>query len=163
VGGDRREQRGLSDMRNVSWVHRLKPASSAKTRVLTAALMWTIVGTALALFGTRWVLAESLPWTAVLLAAAVGVGVLKAIYVLERSARRAVVRIRQRGDDRCIGGFFSPKAWLFVVAMATLGRFLRGGLLPRSVVGLLYVAVGTALLMACRRLWSAWLHFEAAA
>lgn len=142
------------------WVNQYKPAASARTRVLAAALMWTIVGGALAYFGVRWVLAGSMPLTAVLLAAAVGVGALKALYALERSARRAVDRIQKRGDDRCIGGFFSPKAWLFVVAMATLGRFLRGGLLPRPVVGLLYVAVGTALLLACRRLWSAWYHFD---
>ncbi len=141
-------------------VDRFKPAVSARTSVLAAALMWTIVGGALAYFGVRWVLAGSMALTAVLLAAAVGVGVLKAVYALERSARQAVDRIQQRGDDRCIGGFFSPKAWLFVVAMACLGSFLRGGLLPRPVVGLLYVAVGTGLLLVCRRLWSAWYHFD---
>jgi len=146
-----------------AWVNRFKPAASAKTRVLAAALMWTVVGGTLAFFGTQWVVSGSLPLTVVLLAAAVGVGALKALYALERSARRAVDRIEKRGDDRCVGGFFSPKAWLFVVAMATLGRFLRGGLLPRPVVGLLYVAVGTALLLASRRLWSAWYHFDAPA
>ena len=125
--------------------------------------MWTVVGAALALFGVRWVLSSSLPFASLLLAVAVGAGALKAIYALERSARRAVDRISDRGDDRCIGGFFSLKAWLCVVGMASLGWFLRHGLLPLPIVGLLYVAVGTALLLACRRLWSAWYRFDATA
>jgi hypothetical protein len=40
--------------------------------------------------------------------------------------------------------------------MAAAGYLLRHGLLPRTVVGLVYVAVGAALLLASRRLWQAW-------
>ena len=36
------------------------------------------------------------------------------------------------------------------------GALLRQGLLPRVAVGILYVAVGSGLLVASRRLWAAW-------
>lgn len=142
------------------WLDRYKPAASARTRSLLAAVMWTVVGATLMYFGVRWTLSTGHHDTWWLLLIALCAGLLKSRWVLERSATRAVHRIRERGDGRCAGGFFSAKAWCFVVAMAGLGRVLRGGLLPRSVVGLLYVAVGTALLVASRRLWAGWLHLR---
>jgi hypothetical protein len=41
-----------------------------------------------------------------------------------------------------------------------LGRFLRGGLVPRAIVGLIYAGVGTALLVASRQLWYAWYRHD---
>ena len=113
------------------------------------------------LVGVRWVISSSLPHAWLFVLVAVVAGVLKSRFVLERSAGRAMERIRGRGDGRCVGGFFSFRAWVFVVAMACLGRILRGGLLPRYVVGLLYIAVGIALVLACRKLWAGWYRLGA--
>lgn len=139
-----------------AWINAYKPAASARSLAFLAASMWTVVGTVLAFVGVRWVISSNLPdaWLFVLLAAIAGV--LKSRFVLERSADRTVERIRGRGNGRCVGGFLSLKAWAFVVAMAFLGRILRGGVLPRYIVGLLYVAVGSALVLASRRLWVGW-------
>ena len=40
--------------------------------------------------------------------------------------------------------------------MIIAGRLMRGSPAPRIIVGLIYTAVGTALLLGARRLWSAW-------
>ena len=64
-------------------------------------------------------------------------------------------RIIARGDGKCIGGFISYKTWLIIAIMAGTGKFLRGGLLPIAIVGLIYAAVGIALLYGSSRLWSA--------
>lgn len=143
------------------WADRNKPRASAATRVLLAALMWSMAGTLLAFFGVRWVIRSGV--SGLLIVPAMVVGVLKAKLVLERSAVRAVARIREQGSGRCAGGFFSWKGWLFVILMAGLGRILRGGVVPVSVVGLVYVAVGSALLVASVRLWQGWVALRGTA
>jgi hypothetical protein len=133
-----------------------KPAASARVHLLLAALMWTVVGALLLFFGVRWVLASQTAHAAWLLAAAALAGVLKGELVLRRAARRMIERIRARGDGRCVGGFLSWRTWAFVAVMAAAGRLLRGSAVPRIVVGVIYAAVGTALLLSVRRLWHAW-------
>ena len=91
-----------------------------------------------------------------LLGLAIVAGALKAHFVLKRTAGRMIERIRVRGDGRCLGGFVSLPTWGFVILMMGLGYLLRHGLLPHTVVGVIYVAVGAALLLASRRIWSAW-------
>jgi len=137
-----------------AWFNAYKPAASARSHAFLAASMWTVVGTVLTLVGVRWVISSSLPHAWLLMLVAAAAGALKSRFVLERSANRTMERIRGRGDGRCVGGFFSFRTWLFVVAMACLGRILRGGLLPRYIVGRLYFAVGIALAHACRKLWT---------
>jgi len=138
------------------WLEAHKPAASARTHLLLAAGLWTVVGVLLLYFGTRWILAGRQHHVAVLLAGAVAAGLLKGQFVLKRTARRTATRIRQRGDGRCVGGFLSLRSWAFVALMATIGRLLRGGLLPHGAVGFIYVAVGCGLLWAAATLWSAW-------
>ena len=80
--------------------------------------------------------------------------------MLRRSAQRIIARIKSRGDGRCIGGFLSWRTWLLVALMVIGGRVLRRGLLPEAVVGLIYVLVGTALLLAAAQLWNAGLKWD---
>jgi hypothetical protein len=134
-----------------------KPAASAQTHLLLAAALWSVVGGVLLIVGGRWALARPGPRLApVLVAAAALAGVLKARFVLKRAAERIVCRIQERGDGRCIGGFVSLRSWLLVMGMMGTGYLLRHGLLPHSVVGLIYVAIGTALLLASAVIWRAW-------
>jgi hypothetical protein len=139
-----------------SWFHACKPAAPARMHLLFAAMLWTGVGGALVFFGARWALAAHFSHGWLLLAAAVGVGLFKSRLVLRRTAKRTIGRILTRGDDRCIGGFLSWRTWLFVALMMGLGRALRGGLAPRGLVGVIYVAVGAALLLTTPVLWRAW-------
>jgi hypothetical protein len=138
------------------WLRSLKPAAPARVHLLAASLMWTVVGGGMLYFGSHWVLGGRIPYVRLLLAVAVGVGLFKSHFVLDRVARRTVERIRTRGDGRCIGGFLSWRTWAFVVLMMAAGRLMRGGLLPKPEVGLVYTAVGTALLLSARLLWLAW-------
>ena len=133
-----------------------KPAASARTHLFLAALMWSVVGLFLVALGFLWVEMGFGSYGLLLAAVCVVVGQLKAHYVLRRAALRIISRIETRGDGQCIGGFLSWRTWGFVVLMMVLGYGLRHGLLPRAIVGLVYVAVGVALASASRELWSAW-------
>jgi hypothetical protein len=137
-----------------------KPAAPARVHLLLAALMWTVVGSVLAVVGGYWLLWASVAYPGLWLVLAAALGWLKARFVLLRTARRVVDRIRTRGDDRCIGGFVSWRTWAFIGLMATIGYVLRHGLLPHAVVGFIYVAVGVALLVAATSIWRAWRRFR---
>jgi hypothetical protein len=138
------------------WLDAYKPAAPASTHLLLASLMWTIVGAVLLGFGARWVLAGRTVQAWAILGIAVFLGLLKGRFVLRRTADRMIERIRARGDGRCLGGFLSLRSWALVAVMAGAGRLLRGGLTSRTVLGFLYAAVGSALLLAALRIWAAW-------
>ncbi len=143
-------------------LNRLKPAASARTHLLLAAALWTVVGSMLVLFGARWALSAGGGYMPFVLVAAVLAGAAKSELVLARTARRAISRIEARGDGRCIGGFLSVRTWLFVLLMMALGYGLRHGLLRPAVVGVIYVAIGSALVLASRRFWIAWRRYSPA-
>ncbi len=136
------------------WLHACKPAASPQWHLLLAAMMWSTVGTFLATLGVRWLMQAdvAVAWPAV----AVAIGALKARFVLRRSARRIIGRIRDRGDGRCLGGFLSPKSWLLVLVMMMAGRWLRASPLPLILLGAIYVTIGSALFLSSLFFWSAW-------
>jgi len=140
----------------LGWLRSLKPAAPARTHLLAASLMWTVVGGTLVLLGVRWILSGQIGHRWPLVMAAACIGVAKSRFVLDRAAGRVVERIRRRGDGRCLGGFLSLRTWALVIVMMVCGRLMRGGLLPHPVVGFVYTAVGTALLISARSLWWAW-------
>jgi hypothetical protein len=144
------------------WREAYKPAAPARLHLLLAAGMWTVVGVLLLFFGGRWVLLAHIPHVLLWLALAAAAGLLKARFVLRRTARSTIARIKSRGDGRCIGGFLSWRAWMLVALMALAGRVLRQGLAPSAVVGLIYVLVGSALLLAATQLWHAWYTWDSA-
>ena len=86
---------------------------------------------------------------------------MKSRFILNRVVRRIVDRIRSRDDHRCIGGYLSVKSWAIVAVMMIAGRLLRGSSVSRSLVGFLYAAIGTALLLSSRHLWRNWRSAEA--
>lgn len=138
------------------WFHDHKPAAPARVHLVLAAAMWSVVGTALLIVGLRWVFLFPEPTAAWLAGAAVAVGVAKSRFVLDRAARRISERITARGDGRCVGGFLSLRSWSLVAVMMVAGRLLRSGIVAARVVGPIYAAIGTALLLSSRLLWYAW-------
>jgi hypothetical protein len=141
-----------------SWLETYKPVASSRFQLLLAGAMWTALGVALASVGGYWLLtsASDRILLTMLLAGCVGLG--KSLLILDRAVHRFAKRIQLRGEDRCVGGFLSVKAWALVAGMMLLGRFLRSSEIPRQILGLLYAGVGTGLLLSSRIFWQAWLR-----
>lgn len=140
-----------------SWFERYKPAASSRQHLLLAAALWSVVGALLLTFGTIWIVGGGDKRVSVLiLFIALGLGLVKHYLVLDRTAKTIADRILQRGDDRCLGGFFSLRTWALVACMMLLGRMLRGTNVPLHLLGLAYAAVGTGLLVSSRSIWLIW-------
>jgi hypothetical protein len=133
-----------------------RPRAGRHAQLLMAELIWCLVGTGLLTLGLYWVLHHFGLAGLEFVAPAVALGVAKALLVLDRVARRTVARIQARDDDSFAFGFFSGRSWLLIGGMMLLGQLLRLSPIPRYDLGLLYVAVGVALLTSSRLLWSAW-------
>ena len=136
----------------MSWLARLKPGASTNTNLLVAALMWSFIGFYLMVRG--YLLDQPLPGMFLLLA--LGLGTMKAFWLIERAARKNISRIVARPDGMCLGGVYSWGMWGMVVCMMVGGRLLRNSAVPPLVVGVIYVAVGWALLLSSRLIWREW-------
>jgi hypothetical protein len=138
------------------WAERFKPAARARTHLLAAALLWTIVGLGLAAAGIAWSFGSAFPWSLLLAVAGVAAGVVKGLLVIRKMADWNTARIIARGDGHCLGGFLAPKTWLLIIIMMSSGILLRRSGVPRPILGVLYTAVGTGLLFGGWQLWKAW-------
>ncbi len=122
-------------------------------QLVLAAAVW-LVGASI--LGARGVIYLSRShWAAWLVALALVIGVVKGHLVLDRVARKAVVRIRMRGRERCLFGFFSWKSWLLIACMMGGGIALRNSGAPPAFLGVLYMAVATALVYGDSTYWRA--------
>ena len=130
-----------------------KPGVSIKTHLMVAAALWSGVGLFLFSRGALILLEDSAYFVVL---AGIVAGTLKSLVVLDKTAAKNVRRILQFGESTCIGGVYSWKTWLLVVCMIVGGRLLRHSSLPSAVVGVLYVAVGWALLFSSRKAWKEW-------
>ncbi len=141
-----------------SIMRRFTPRAGERVQLFSAAAMWAIGATILLVRGVGF-LHDS--WYAVLLAGAIVIGLIKSHYLLDRVARKAVLRIHERGRA-CYFGFFSWKSWLFVIVMMGGGILLRRSGLPRDFLAVVYVGVGTGLALADRIFWQAFISPAAA-
>lgn len=139
-----------------SWFENYKPVASSRMQLWTAAAMWSCVGAGLFSVGTYWLLKNKNAIGFVLLVIALGLGLGKSLLILDRTALRNIDRVKSRGEDRCFGGFLSPRIWILVIGMMLLGRTLRAVGLPKPILGLIYGAVGIGLLFSSRLIWRAW-------
>jgi hypothetical protein len=140
----------------VSLLRRYAPRASCRARLLLAAVLWTGVGTGLALAGLFWIFdARSAPWLAATPVALLA-GWVKGRFVLGPRAGANARRIVEAGDGRCLGGAFSWGSWGIALAMMIGGIFLRRSSIPRPWLGLLYTAVGTGLIAASTASWTRW-------
>ena len=132
-----------------------KPSVSRKTLLFAGALFWSVVGVFLLVRGGKF-LAEGDHY--VMLGVALAVGTAKGLLLFERSARKNIERILLRGDNSCLGGVYSFKAWGVILVMIFLGRFLRTSPLAHHIYGFVITAVGWGLLVASRVIWQAWVR-----
>jgi hypothetical protein len=134
---------------------------SRQQHLLIAALIWTVVGTGLlTMGGLFWF---HLPYLGDLdsrhLAIgglAVAVGLLKGKFVLDKTAGRVVERanaLQEPNPAKSIFQMFGGKTIALVGSMMFIGYLLRVTGVSYEIRGLVYLAVGPALLWSSRNYW----------
>ena len=151
------------NVRRAGW-RRLTPRAGIRTQLIAAAVLWGVGTSILLVRGVFYIIApeefDRFGWGIALIGlVAIAIGLVKARLILIRYAQKAVRRIRTRGHA-CFFGFFAPSSWLFILVMMGGGMMLRRTPLVdfwwgRTFLGVLYVAVGTALLIADIVFWRA--------
>lgn len=132
---------------------KLKPGVPRRIHLLLAACLWSLIGGMLMIRGTFWLVAVQGLW---IIIPALIAGTVKALLVLDNTARKGVRRILEMADGTCLGAVYSVKTWLLVLVMMGTGMILRHSPLPREVLGGLYVTIGWALFFSSRHAWLAW-------
>ncbi len=137
---------------------RFKPGVATRTHLLLSAALWTAIGVLLLAKGT-YRLSQLAEWQAfVVVIPAIVIGSLKAVFVLDKSARRGIDRILTFKDGTCLGAVYSIKTWILVLCMMGMGVILRNSSLPIKFLGFLYITIGWAMLVSSRLAWRAWLQ-----
>lgn len=133
------------------------PRAGVRAQLFGAAVVWGVGASILIVRGFGYVYDRY--WHAWALAAALAIAVLKSRYLLDRAARKAVARIRERGRA-CFFGFFSWRTWLLVGVMMGGGIAIRNaivapGVIGAGILGAIYLGIGAALAIADRIFWAA--------
>jgi hypothetical protein len=130
-----------------------------RVQLVSAAALWAIGASILIVRGVYYLHDRFWHSWALAGAFAAAIAIPKSRYVLDRTAARAVARIRARGRA-CWFGFFSWRSWLLVALMMGAGMTLRRlvvapGEIGAGILGALYLGIGGALAITDRVLWLA--------
>ena len=128
----------------------LFPLVQAEFLTVLAPLLWTLAGIKLAVRGYATLNWAGHPW---LLLGAMAIGIMKALVVLDRLAKKNVRRLNSYSGKVFIGRVFPARTWLLIGAMIIFGRLLRYLAVAPEIQGVIILAVAVALLLASRFYW----------
>jgi hypothetical protein len=132
----------------VDRLHRYKPSVDRHWLLLCAGVLWSLVGVALCEVANTWFAA--LEWPSNLWGALAGfsVGLLLYRFGFSRLVRKNIERIIRQPQRVCLFAFQTWRSYLLILVMMGLGVLLRHSSLPRLVLAMLYLGMGTALTLA---------------
>ena len=134
----------------------MEATKAKKTSLVIVGILWFVVGAVLSFFGTKWILTLGIgPKLIMFLAPAVLIGTLKGKFVLQKVALKYYKRsdiIEFNDNDIFLGWIkiLGVKGFILIGLMMAMGSFLRHSNIDRPILGILYLAVGIALLYASK-------------
>jgi len=134
-----------------------KPGAPRSVHLFAAPFLWTIIGAFLMARGWEWLKPG---WGKLPFLAAILLGTLKSLFILDKIAQRSLRRIVNFQDNTCLGAVYSWKTWLLVLLMMATGIVLRRFTQPGPYIATLYAAVGWALCLSSRLGWRKWRQRE---
>jgi hypothetical protein len=137
----------MSQVSKSNIIERYKPGVSKSVLLFIAGLLWVMVGIMLNSMAYSWLRNERLGHA--LLAAAIGfVGSLFIHHFgFLRIVNRNLDRILPMEGKRCVFSFMPWKSYVLVAVMITMGVLLRHSSIPKLYLSVLYIGIGTALIL----------------
>lgn len=145
---------------------------SRQQHLVIAALIWTVVGIGLSTMGLLFwfhlpYLGNLDPQHLAIGGLMMGIGLVKGKFVLDKTAGRVIDRVetlQEINPAKSILQMFGAKTLALIGAMMFIGYLLRAMGVSYEIRGLVYLAVGPALLWSSRNYWrSAWRSDKGAA
>lgn len=130
-----------------------KPGVPRLVHLFAAPFLWTAIGCLLIYRGWSWV---GQGHRLFFVPAALMLGTVKSLLILDATARRSINRIIRFKDGTCLGAVYSWKTWLLVLLMMTAGVVMRKLTQPGPIIGSLYMAIGWGLCFSSRLGWLHW-------
>ena len=127
-----------------------------KTSLILVGLIWLVVGIYLGITGTNWMLGLGLGKKLIIfLAVSTTIGLLKGKFVLKKVALKYYKRadtIQFNKSDILTGWIriLGIKGFILIGLMMGMGIFLRHSNIDRPILGIVYLAVGIALVYASK-------------
>ena len=127
-----------------------------KTSLTIVGIIWFLVGAGLSIAGINWMLMLGFgPKMIIFLTLSVLIGLLKGRFVLQKVALKYYKRsdlVQFNDNDILIGWMkiFGVKGFILIGLMMAMGGILRRSPIDRPILGIVYLAVGIALLYASK-------------
>ena len=134
--------------------------SIKKTSLVIVGVIWLAVGLGLSICGIKWLMTLGFgPNMIIFTSVAVIIGSLKGKFVLRKVALKYYKRsevVQFNKNDMLFGWvkILGVKGFILIGLMMGLGRFLRTSNIDRPILGILYLAVGIALVYASKIFFS---------
>jgi hypothetical protein len=132
-------------------IEKWKPGVPKSALLLIAGIVWILVGVMLVGIAYSWLKIESSGYA--ILACSVGFVCSLGIHHFGflRIVDRNLDRILPMEGRRCIFSFMPWKSYLLILIMIAFGVLLRHSPIPKIYLSVLYVAIGTALILSSLR------------
>lgn len=134
-----------------------EPAVTRKTLIRSAAVAWGIAGLFLSVRAVAWLPAR-IPAALGLILLALSLGTVKGRLVFARLAVRNIRRILALSPHKeriCLFAFQAVQSYVVILGMMGLGMVLRLAPIPRPWLALLYLAIGSGLVIGSLPYWRA--------
>ena len=134
----------------------METTNTKKTSLVIVGVIWFVVGTVLSIVGINWMLMLGFgPKMIIFLTSSVLIGTLKGKFVLQKVALKYYKRsdiIQFNNNDIFLGWIkiLGIKGFILIGLMMAMGSFLRHSNIDRPILGIVYLAVGIALLYASK-------------
>ncbi|PIE56195.1 MAG: hypothetical protein CSA34_05665 [Desulfobulbus propionicus] len=130
----------------------LRSGATGSAYLLVTPVLWTIAGLILTLRGGHWAAVTGVYWP---LLVGLFLGTIKSRLIMDRVARRELRRVSTLQGDLSLDLIFPWRTRILIILMIAIGVLVRH-LIHGPYIGILYGAIGWALLYSSRLGWSMW-------
>jgi hypothetical protein len=135
----------------------LKPAVKRSLLLLLSGLFWAVAGIILVRFALLWLLPHTMTTVLSLIAAGLLVGMFITRIGFRKVVENNIERIRELSEWPCLFAFQAWHSYLLIAVMISMGVFLRHThYMPRLLLAVGYLAIGSALLRGSWRYLREW-------
>jgi len=124
-----------------------KPAVRRHWLIFAAGVVWLAVGLGLTAAACYWLYHSAWPWSFVLGAVSLLLGMIVYSFGFSRIVRKNLARIGDKPETVCVFAFQGRRSYFLILAMMAMGYTIRHLPIPRDIDAVVYFTMGSALIL----------------